>query len=265
MLTSPATTLDSATRTVLKYKLDQAEWRNGGSPIGFSCWLFLVGGNLTSRQIAYEMSAYNLACSKASTAGEALDDELRVDAESYGGALEEVSLARHRLATLIRNIKLAPSGGRLWVAAASLATTLRPDLVLGEIDRQGLLSALAALLKSILALEGDFPDCDHSEYLPGDDVNMDYLLRVDIERLDRTLLEVPAWLGAEPEVWPEISALLRVANDKSLNAAIEQRTRERDAAASEELTEEEVQETCRIGRQVCRLAGGRRGKRSKVS
>lgn len=265
MLTSSATTLGGASRTVLQYKLDQTVWRNGGSPVGFSRWLFLAGGVLTAGQIAFQMSAYDEACAEASAAGEVLDDSLRIDAEAIHGALEEVAIARQRLSTLIRNTRLAPLGGRLWVAVARLATTLRPDIGLVEIGRQGLLPELAALLQAILAIAGDFPDCRHSEYLPGDDLNLDYLLRVDIERLDRTLLEVPAWLGAEPEVWPEISALLRVANDKSLNAAIEQRTHEREAAASEELTEKEVQATCRIGRQVCRLAGGRRGKRSKVS
>jgi hypothetical protein len=113
----------------------------------------------------------------------------------------------------------------LWVAAASLATTPDPYLGLEEVEQHGLLSGLAALLESLRDVECDFADCLHSAYLPGEDVHMDHLLRLDIERLDQTLIEVPTWLGAEPEVWPEISALLRIASDKSLNAAIGERNR----------------------------------------
>ena len=218
MLTSSVNTLDEAIRTVLEYGLDKRKWENGGSSIAFARWLFLAGGNLDIRQIAYHLADYKVACSDASDDGEMLDQSLLGGVEIYSGALEEVAQSRRRLATFIRNQKMTPSGERLWNTIATLATA--PDLIRcqHELKRRDHLPRLAVALESLREFEGDFPDCSESDYTPGENEHVDHLLSRDIERLDRTLLEVPAWSGAVPESWREISALLRLANNFCLRS-----------------------------------------------
>lgn len=216
MLTSSATTLANAERIVVHYRLNDHRWAGNGTTNGFAAWLFLTGGNLNRDQIAYQMCAYDQACSTATGGVGALNRQLRIDAEGYSGALEEVARARRRLSSFIADLKRSPFGESLWTMIARLATAPDPERLLRDLKECGLHSELEVLFESLRGFESDFPDCSERDYSPGENDHLDCLLRVDIERLDKALVEVPAWLGDVPEVWPEVSALLRLANDADI-------------------------------------------------
>jgi hypothetical protein len=211
MYSNPLNSLEDAYEVIRRYGLDRTDF-GGGSAAGFAAWLFVPGRGVADVSlVAEELAKYKEDFARNARMRVNLDEQLASEAADLTGTLEEHAKHRRELSEFIRSVKFGTDGGRVWAAVAELATTPPGGrAAVGESiaeQRPRVLATLAGLLR----FESAFHDSLALTYSPGDDGQLDLMLRMDIERFDVTLDQAAPWAGKDPDWAYEMCALLRLA------------------------------------------------------
>jgi hypothetical protein len=223
MLTYRINTLEDAYALVARYKLDTIDWGHGTAE-GFALMLFLSGMVEDVGVLAGMVEEYKEACELRASEGLSRNEELARDTEGTCEALQDVAEARGKLAAFVRKTKFGPHGGAVWAAIAKLATTATTDRLELAPESPRLLARIRDVLTGAREFESDFFNAVHEmEYAPGENEFLDTLVRMDIERLDTTLTQAPAWPGREDQYSFEVNAFLQLALDVTFMAVLDSR------------------------------------------
>jgi hypothetical protein len=207
MYSNPMNTLEDAHDVIRRYALDHADF-GGGTAEGFAAWLYVPGlSNLDVLTLARQLKNYKKDYAKEARKGKNLDESLLVDAADLSKVLERYTKQRRELAECIRSLKFGAQGGALWETIAELATTpRRARQTLGREDGI-LLSRIPQVVNTLRTHKWGFDEAEGNHYQPGQDGELDLLIRMDIKRLDVSLFEAPPWAGKEPSMSLELAAL----------------------------------------------------------
>jgi hypothetical protein len=205
---------------VRHYGLEHADW-GAASARGFADSLFVAGSSsLDVQGIAMAMSDYIEQAGQGALNEPTHDAAVARERRELVNGLRRAMDARQRLAECIRETKLASDGGAVWCLVAELATSASPAALIREPEFEWLLPNVARSLSALNQLAAHDMDSLTLNYVPGESVLLDGLLRKDIERFDVTLSEAPAWAGRDPDRFWELAALLQLATNEEFAAAL---------------------------------------------
>lgn len=210
-------TLQDAHNVIRRYGLDRFVW-SAGSAQGFADRLFLDGHpHLDVAELSRALEAYV----EEANAVDDLDEMLRAERESAEQVIDIHMKARLDLAEQIRKFRCQPGGGECWAAIGAIATSPSPVEHLTALAKGLPLLSIKGMLDILASTVGRFEDSLGLGYVPGESPVLDELIRVDISRLDETLISLPRWAGREPELIYELGALQRLATDELLLRALD--------------------------------------------
>jgi hypothetical protein len=135
---------------------------------------------------------------------------LLAEASELNESLQEYAIQRAALACCIQSVKFGAQGGAVWDAIAERATTSRVVPARRAEQSSTLRPRIAAALSDLARHKYGFDEARGLQYEPGVDLDLDMLVRIDIERLDVSLHKAAPWAGKEPEMRLEIYALFKL-------------------------------------------------------
>lgn len=218
MPTHQINTIDDAWRVVHRYGLQDWLDSHADNPESFACWLYQRTRQVSTDEVATYLRKYR---NERIAAGPHIAD---FDAANVRNAEDAMSGYRHYekgvsdLMWLVRSARTRQLGRDTWSTVAALAVVRDKASVINSqphevlVEARRVLQALAQLRLSVCPIR----------YVPGADEVTDGFMFADLERLDETLSDDALWRDEEELILPtEVSALARLAEDKSVLATLE--------------------------------------------
>lgn len=206
MYVNSLATLAQCQEVVRRYGLGPADFPYG-SVEGFTAYLLCRGMELDGvRNLAARLDRYREEASSG------LDEAALFDeARGLNELLNEHARARRDIASQIGELRARPGGTEVWACVAELASS--PEMRHSAIcSRRGIpFQDVQAELDWLRRFDWLLAESvNHLNYVPGDDLTLDALLRRDIEVLDRTLIHAAPWSGAREDTALEFCAIRRL-------------------------------------------------------
>ena len=218
MPTHSINTIDDAWRVVRRYGLHDWLGSHADNLESLACWLYQRTRRVSTEEVVGYLRAYMDARTAAGPHSADFDAANVRDAEDAMSGYRHYEKGISDLMWLVRSERTRQLGRDAWSTVAALAVVRDKASVIDSQSREVLvevrrvLQALAQLRLSVCPIR----------YVPGADEVTDTFMFADLERLDETLSDDALWRDEENLIRPtEISALARLAEDKSVLATLE--------------------------------------------